>query len=106
MPLLQASVDMLKRLWGDRDHSDVAASLHELAGLLRAMGRLEEALPLLQASVDMFRRLFGCSHPTTLTCSIDLLGLLVPLGRVADARGLVDGLSDVDRSAMLAMIQG
>jgi hypothetical protein len=50
---------MSKRLWGDRDHRDVAVGLGNLGGLLQDMGRLDEALPVLQASVEMRKRVWG-----------------------------------------------
>ena len=45
------------RLWSDRDHSDVASGLHQLASIRRSLGNLGAALEAQQASVDMDKRL-------------------------------------------------
>jgi hypothetical protein len=57
---------MRRRLYGDgSDHRDVAASLHNLAEVLRAQGELSESARLHRESLAMTRRLQGddTDHP-------------------------------------------
>jgi tetratricopeptide (TPR) repeat protein len=82
----QASVDMEKRLWGDRDHSDVAVGLHLLARILSDMGRLEDALSVQQASVGMYKRLWGDRDDSDVASGLHLLALILrDMGRLQDA---------------------
>jgi tetratricopeptide (TPR) repeat protein len=62
LPLFEESLAMLRRLWGGRDHSDVSAGLNNLARVLQALGRLDDALPLYEESLAVARRLHGDVH--------------------------------------------
>jgi hypothetical protein len=101
-------VEMKKRLWGDRDHSDVAAGLGSLASLLRALGRLDEALSVLQASVDMEKRLWGDrDHGEVAVGLHNLAWLLQALGRLHEAKALAqDAVSMVHRLRLSATAAG
>ena len=50
---------MLRRIHGDKDHSDVAISLGSLAHVYRAQGRLNDSASLHEESLAMKRRIHG-----------------------------------------------
>ncbi len=75
-PMLQESLAMERRLWGDRDHSNVAAGLGNPGGLLQAMGRLDDTLVMVQASVDMHAAV-GRVEGLPSSCCWLLAGILV-----------------------------
>ena len=49
-----------------RNIPEVAQSLNDLAVILAAQGRLEDAEPLLREALGMRRKLLGNEHPDTL----------------------------------------
>jgi hypothetical protein len=57
LPLFEESLAMVRRLWGGRDHGDLAFAMHKLSVALRKLGRLDDALPLVEESLAMRRRL-------------------------------------------------
>jgi len=73
-PLLRRSLDLRRGALGE-EHPDVATSLHSLAWLYRAQGRLEEALPLAQQAVDIREKTDGPDSRETAT-SVQVLGMI------------------------------
>ena len=50
---------MKRRIHGSKDHSEVAASLHSLALVYKAQGRLDDSASLQEESLAMARRIHG-----------------------------------------------
>jgi tetratricopeptide (TPR) repeat protein len=65
-------------------------TLHNLAVLLRALGRHDEAEALYRRALALFRQALGPDHPKLITCLRSLARLLRDLGRTAEARALED----------------
>ena len=70
------------------DHPSVATSLGNLAGLLRATGRLAEAEPLYRRALAIGEASLGPDHPRVATSLGNLGGLLRDTGRLAEAEPL------------------
>ena len=85
-PLAESAVQLLRRLHGERDHSDVAQGLNNLAGVYQAQGLLDKAAPLLVEALAMNRRLHGeRDHSDVATGLFCLAALLHERGRLWDA---------------------
>ncbi|MBN2445635.1 MAG: serine/threonine protein kinase [Phycisphaerae bacterium] len=74
-PHLREALDIRRRLFGTR-HADVAASLGNLAVLLRAEGRYDEAEPLFREALATQRALLGEEHPDVIQSLGELASLL------------------------------
>ncbi len=59
--LLEGALAIRRQVHGG-DHPEVAATLHDLAYLLRDQGRFSDSEPLFRESLAMRRRLFGDEH--------------------------------------------
>ena len=81
--LLERALAIRRRLHAG-DHADVAASMYNLATVLRYRGDLESAEPLFREALAMRRRLFGDHHHAVIE-SLNGLGFVLR-GRGADAR--------------------
>ena len=57
--LHEETLAMRRRLHGNEDHSDVAASLRSLAQVYKAQGRLDDSASLAGESLVIARRLHG-----------------------------------------------
>ncbi|MCA9750691.1 MAG: tetratricopeptide repeat protein, partial [Gemmatimonadetes bacterium] len=57
------AVEMYRRMFGDRGHPELAMTLVNLAGAVRAQGDLEEAIELGREGVDEFTKALGAEHP-------------------------------------------
>ncbi len=80
--LLERALALRRRLH-DGDHADLAASMYNLATVLRFRGEFESAEALFRDALAMRRRLFGDQHPTVVK-SLNGLGFVLR-GRGADA---------------------
>ena len=80
--LLERALVIRRRMHGG-DHPDVAASMYNLATVLRYRGELESAEPLFREALAMRRRLFGDHHHAVIE-SLNGLGFVLR-GRGADA---------------------
>jgi len=58
------------------DHLDVASDLNNLAALLEATNRLDEAEPLMRRALAIFEQSLGEDHPKTQAARKNLEGLL------------------------------
>jgi tetratricopeptide (TPR) repeat protein len=88
---LKEALAMRRRLWAGRDHSDFDASLHNLALVLGALDRRDDALPLFEESLAMRRRLWdGRDHPDVSASLINLASAYEDLGRLDDALPLFE----------------
>src|SRR5262245_29084661 len=75
------ALPMWRRLHEGRDHSNVANSLSNLAGLLRDRSRSAEAEPLFREALAMRRRLYpGRDHPDLALSLNNLAEVLDDLG--------------------------
>jgi tetratricopeptide (TPR) repeat protein len=68
------------------EHPDVAASLNNLAALLRAQGSYAEARPLLERSLAIREKALGPEHPDVATALNNLAVLLEDIGSYSEAR--------------------
>ena len=75
---------MRRRLHGNEDHSDVAASLRSLAQVYKAQGRLDDSASLAGESLVIARRLHGSKDHS------DVAGTLHSLAQVYEAQGRLD----------------
>jgi tetratricopeptide (TPR) repeat protein len=71
------------------EHPDVAASLNNLAGLLRAQGKYDEALIYANQSLHINNRILGNEHPSTLTSIAWVADILQAKGDYAAAEPLL-----------------
>lgn len=90
-PLLERALVLREELHGGR-HTDVAASLHDLGALFRAVGD-HAAESLLTRALAIRRDLLGEEHEEVATS-------LVELGRLAQARGEYDRAESLLREAL------
>jgi tetratricopeptide (TPR) repeat protein len=67
------------------EHPDTLASRNDLAGVLRDLGRLEEAEAEHRAVLETRTRVLGAEHPDTLASRNDLAGVLRDRGRLEEA---------------------
>ena len=86
--LFEQEVSLALKAFGP-DHPDVAAALHNLAGLYRDMGRYAEAEPLYRRSLTIREAKLGPDHPDVAQCLNNLALLYRSQGRYADAEPLV-----------------
>jgi CHAT domain-containing protein len=75
-PLYVEALAMFRRLFGDRDHDSLAASINNLAELYQAQGKFSAAEPLYVEALAMRRRLFGDRDHDSLATSINNLAEL------------------------------
>jgi hypothetical protein len=61
------------------DHTQVATSLNNLAGLLHDTNRLAEAAPLMRRAVSILVRRLSVDHPKILEVANSYAGLLLDL---------------------------
>ena len=72
---------------GTEEHPDVAASLHELAGVLKAQGDLQGARERLERSLEIKARVHGTEeHPDVAASLHELAGVLQAQGDLQGAR--------------------
>jgi len=76
-------------------HINLAASLNNLAVLLKAQGRLAEAEPLLKDALGMNKRLFKGDHPQVAASLNNLAALHQDLGKLAEAEPFVTDALDM-----------
>jgi tetratricopeptide (TPR) repeat protein len=75
------------------EHPDVAQSLNNLAGLLRAQGKYDEAEPLCRQSLEILRKVLGEEHP-------NFAGSLNNLAAVLRAQGKYDEAEPLYRQSL------
>ena len=71
------------------DHPDVARDLNNLATLLQATNRLDEAEPLVRRALAIYEQSYGSDHPNVAICLISLATLLVATNRLDEAEPLM-----------------
>ena len=71
----------MSALWG-KEHPDTLTSVHNLASLLKALGKLDEAEPLYRWALEARERTLGKEHPDTLTSVNNLALLLQDMGKL------------------------
>ena len=70
-------------------HPDTLMSMNHLVGILRVVGKLDEALPLAKQAVPLHVRVLGPDHPETLTALASLGGALIDANRMAEAESVL-----------------
>jgi serine/threonine protein kinase/tetratricopeptide (TPR) repeat protein len=85
-PLLREGLAIRRRTLGE--HRDVAASLNNLANVLREKGDYAGAEPLYREALAMRRKLLGREHPEVATSLVGLANLLYNKGDYAGAEAL------------------
>jgi tetratricopeptide (TPR) repeat protein len=88
-PWYERALGVRERVLGP-DHPDTAASLNNLAILLRAQGELAAARPLFERALEINERVLGPDHPATALCLNNLARLLQDQGELAAARPLFE----------------
>ncbi|MFI6131181.1 FxSxx-COOH system tetratricopeptide repeat protein [Micromonospora sp. NPDC051141] len=73
-----------RRILGD-DHPDTLSSVHNLASVYTAVGRVTEAIRLFEQVLADCRRVLGDDHPNTLTSASNLAGAYESAGWVTKA---------------------
>ena len=86
-PLCVRALDIRERVY-DRDHPDVATSLHTLASLYRLQGCFAEAKPLFMRAIEIRERALGCDHLEVAVSLNNLAGLHGSQGNYAEAESL------------------
>ncbi|MEM9272716.1 MAG: tetratricopeptide repeat protein [Cyanobacteria bacterium P01_F01_bin.143] len=86
-PWRQKSLSVAKDRFGE-EHSDVAASLNNLAALYREQGRYTEAEPLFLQALELGKQLLGEQHPDVAQGLNNLALLYDNQGRYAEAEPL------------------
>jgi serine/threonine-protein kinase len=86
-PLLERSLDMRRRIFGER-HAEVAHSMDHLALLHEKTGEYEEAERLNRQALSLRRALHGDEHPDVAESLNRLAGLLMHQGRYEAAEPL------------------
>jgi tetratricopeptide (TPR) repeat protein len=82
----------------------VALAENNLATMLLARGRAEEAEPLLRRALDGVGKSVGEDHPAFPGLLVNLAGVSAARGRAADARQALARLADIDRRLMPQML--
>ena len=91
---LMASIDQLRRALEGREqqlganHPSTLISVHNLAGLLQAQGKLSDAEPLYRRALEGREQQLGADHPSTLTSVHNLAVLLQAQGKLSEAEPL------------------
>jgi tetratricopeptide (TPR) repeat protein len=86
--LAEAGLILAQKLWVN-DHTNVAATLNNLAYLYNAQGKLAEAEPLYQKALEMRQRLFADDHPDVAISLNNLAYLYKSQGKLAEAEPLL-----------------
>lgn len=94
--------EMLKILEGKlgAEHSNVAMTLNNLAGLYRHMGYYEKALPLYQRALDIREKAFGPDHSDVATTLNNLAGLYRRIGDYKQALPLYQRALDIGEKVL------
>ena len=82
------------------EHPAYATRLNNLAGLLQATGRYEEAEPLFRQAMEIRGAALGTDHPDYAGSLNNLAGLLARTERAGEARGLYAEALGVFRAAL------
>ena len=88
------SLDMKRRIHGNKDHSSVAASLWSLAQVYRAQGRLDDSASLHEESLAMKRRIHGNKDHSSVAAS------LCSLAQVYRAQGRLDDSASLEEESL------
>ncbi|WP_437728926.1 tetratricopeptide repeat protein [Sorangium sp. So ce861] len=88
---------LLVRVHGTEEHPDVAASLHELGGVLRAQGDLAGARKALERSLAIKAKVHGTEeHPDVAASVHELGGVLRAQGDLTGARKALERSLDIE----------
>ncbi|SPE51117.1 Serine/threonine protein kinase with TPR repeats (fragment) [Verrucomicrobia bacterium] len=85
LPHAEAALLLARRAAGEKDNSEVARALNDVAGCLDALGRSTEALPTYNAALAMYERLHKGDHSDKVACLNYVGCCLDGLGRSAEA---------------------
>nr|VFJ62643.1 MAG: Tfp pilus assembly protein PilF [Candidatus Kentron sp. FM]VFJ63630.1 MAG: Tfp pilus assembly protein PilF [Candidatus Kentron sp. FM]VFK14742.1 MAG: Tfp pilus assembly protein PilF [Candidatus Kentron sp. FM] len=88
-PLLEAALAIHQAIFGEQ-HPHTAASLNNLALLLKTQGQYAEARPLYEEALAIHRAALGDRHPDTAASLNNLAELLRTQGQYAEARPLYE----------------
>jgi tetratricopeptide (TPR) repeat protein len=83
-------------------HPDVAIDLNNLANLLQATNRLEEAEPLMRRALEIDEQSYGPHHPEVANYLHNLAHLLQATNRPAEAEPLVRRVVEIRRDFVKA----
>ena len=84
IPLAQKAVELARQRWGNQ-HSNVAATLNNLASLYESQGKYAEAEPLFNEAIAIVRIALPENHPDLATHLNNLAGLYRSQGKYSEA---------------------
>jgi CHAT domain-containing protein/tetratricopeptide (TPR) repeat protein len=87
IPLIERALALREEVLGT-EHPDVAASVHDLAGLYISKGDYAQAEPLFQRALAIREKALGTEHPDVAQCLNSLGGLYKTKGDYAQAETL------------------
>lgn len=88
-PLYERSLHIVEASYSP-DHPDVAASLNNLAQVLRDLGQPAQSQPLLERAWRIYEASYGPDHPDVAASLNNLAWVLGDLGQAAQAQPLVE----------------
>jgi tetratricopeptide (TPR) repeat protein len=83
----------------DPDHPDVAASLNNLAGIMRELGLAEQARPLAERALAIDETALGPEHPSVVTDLDNLAAIMRDLGQAQEAQQLRERADSIRKRA-------
>jgi tetratricopeptide (TPR) repeat protein len=92
---LRRSLKIDEKFYG-HNHSNVAASLNNLAGLLRSTNHLSDAEPLIRRAIKIFEDSLGPNHSNVATALNNLAELLQETNRLEEAESLYRRVIQID----------
>ncbi|MBN2704098.1 MAG: tetratricopeptide repeat protein [Pontiellaceae bacterium] len=98
-PLMRRALAILESSLGE-NHPNVAASLNNLAQLLKATNRLAEAEPLMRRALAIDEAVLGLDHPEVAIDLNNLATLLQDTNRLADAEPLIRRALDIAEGSL------
>jgi CHAT domain-containing protein/TPR repeat protein len=91
LPLSEKVYRLRTEILGEK-HPYTLASLHDLAFIYQAIGRLSEALPLFEKVYRLFKEVLGEKHPYALKSLGNLASIYQAIGRLSEALPLYEKL--------------
>jgi tetratricopeptide (TPR) repeat protein len=85
---MERVIEIFKKSYG-KEHPNVAIALNNLAGLLQATDRLDEAEPMYRRAIEIGEASYGPDHPDVAIDLNNLAGLFKATNRLDEAEPLM-----------------
>lgn len=95
----EQAVQIFKRSLGEY-HPDTATALDNLAGILVADGKVDQALPLYTQSISIQQKTLGLDHPDLAASYVNLGGALTKVGRNQEGLDYLRRAFDIDTRSL------